>query len=120
MTALSEIDRQIGELQAQKRLLIQEEKKKALRKVELAVKELNALGCNYSIADGGTPARARRTGVRNDVLEVVQKADGIKPADIAASLGMDGKAGRQSVANALSALKKAGSIVVDSGMYRSV
>ena len=120
MTALTDIDQQIAALEAQKRELVKEEKKTALKKVELALQELNALGHNYSITEGGTPTRTRRTGVRDSVLEAVKKADGIKPADIAATLGLGDKAGKQSVANAISALKKAGSIVAKDGKYRSV
>jgi hypothetical protein len=120
MTTLTDIDKQIADLQAQKRELIKQEKKTALKKVEAALQELNALGYNYSITESGTPTRTRRSGVRGKVLEVVKNADGIKPSDIAVALGIDNKAGKQSVANALSALKKAGSVVAEEGKYHSL
>lgn len=115
---VSDIDRQIAELQAQKQTLIAKEKDAALDQVMVALKELNALGFHYELHNNDKPKTARRTGVRSDVLKVIQNADGMKPGDIAQALDMDDTKGKQSISNALSALKKAGSIVAVDGMYR--
>lgn len=118
MNQLSDIDKQIAELEAQKRKLVEEEKKSAKKKVELALQELNALGFNYKLVEEGTATRTRRSGVRDSVFKAVQSApQGIKPADIAEQLNMTDKAGRQSISNALSALKKANKVSADAGVY---
>lgn len=117
--SIADIDAQIAELEKKKRDLIAEEKKTALKKVELALQELNALGYNYKLAEEGA-APKRRSGVREGVLSIIQQANGIKPADIAATLDMLDKAGKQSVSNAVSALKKTGKITSTDGKYYAV
>jgi len=117
MTTVSDIDKQIAELESQRRALLDQERKQALKKAQDAVKELNALGYNYTLTE--TTAPKRRTGVRRDVLDVVKKTNGIKPADIAATLGLADKAGKQAVSNALTALKKAGQVAASDGKYRA-
>lgn len=112
---LSDIDKQIAELEAKKRQLIEEEKKSAMKKVELALQELNALGFNYKLTQGTTTTR--RTGVRDSVLKAVQNSKGITPAAIAEQLSMDDTKGKQSISNALSALKKAGKVKAENGSY---
>lgn len=114
---LSEIDQQIADLQAQKAKLIEDEKKSAMQKVKLALQELNALGFNYSLTEGTTSTRTRRTGVRDAVLKAVQSGNGMKSAEIATQLDMDDTKGKQSVANALAALKKAGTVTAENGRY---
>lgn len=77
MTALSDIDKQIAELEAKKKALIKKEKDDAMDKVKTALAELNALGFNYSLSDGTTTTRTtrtRRSGVRNDVLALIKKS----------------------------------------------
>jgi hypothetical protein len=115
---LSDIDKQIAELEAKKRQIIDEEKKTAKKKVELALQELNSLGFNYKLVEEGA-APKRRTGVRDEVLKAVKANNGVRPADIAATLSMNDSKGKQSVANALSALKKAGKVTVENGEYRA-
>ena len=44
MSSLSDIDRQIADLMAQKQKLLEEQKTAALKKVEDAITALNALG----------------------------------------------------------------------------
>lgn len=118
MTTLSEIDQQIADLQRQKQKLIDDEKKSALKKVEMALNELNALGFDYRLVQGvATTSRTRRPGVRQDVLNVIKQNNGIKPADIADKLSIDDKAGKQSIANALTALKKSGEVKVENSLY---
>ncbi|SEN53998.1 hypothetical protein SAMN04488077_1203 [Roseovarius tolerans] len=115
---VSDIDKQIAELQAQKRTIIEEEKKTAKKKVEQALQELNALGFNYKLVEEGTtPKRTRRTGVRDDVLKTIKNGDGMKPAEIAVAMGMDDAKGKQSISNALTALKKSGILVATDGAY---
>ena len=121
MSTLSDIDKQIAELEAQKQKIIEDERKAALKKVEDAISELNALGFNYKLTGGPVASGKRRTGVRENVRQAIMNApDGIKPSAIAAQLGMDDKAGKQSVANALSALKKAKLVVAKDGIYKPV
>lgn len=115
---LSDIDKQIADLQAKKAQLLDDKKKTALQKVRLAINELNTLGFSYSLTEDKDTTTTRRSGVRADVLKAVRDSDGIKPADIAAMLGIDNVKGKQSVANALSALKKTGAVVVDNGLYK--
>lgn len=117
---LADIDKQIADLEAKKRALLADAKKTAKKKVEMAIQELNALGFSYKlVASGGESfGGIRRTGIRDSVLAAVKKANGIRPSDIAATLGMDDKAGKQSISNALSALKKAGAVVVENGKYK--
>jgi predicted transcriptional regulator len=119
---LSDIDKQIAELQAQKQQLIEKEKEKALDEVMAALEKLNALGFHYELHNLESKpkvTRTRRTGVRDDVLAVISKHQGIKPADIAAELELDDTKGKQAVANALSALKKAGQVTVENREYRA-
>jgi len=60
----------------------------------------------------------RRSGVRDQVLQVVKSKDGVTSADIRKALGITDKSGSQSVSNALSALKKAGQIgTTSTGAY---
>jgi len=119
MANISDIDKQIAELQAQKKKLVEDEKKTSLQKVNLALQELNALGFNYSLSEGTTSTRTRRTGVRQEVLDVIKAADeAISRADILDKLEATTSSAKQSISNALSNLKKAGKIDSDKGQYR--
>lgn len=70
------------------------------------------------LAGFGAPApTGRRAGIRDQVLDLVIKAGQATPADVRKALNMDDKAGAQSVANALSALKKAGKLTLENGVY---
>lgn len=123
----------IKEIDAERAKLLDEAKATALANATSAVEELNALGFNYRLVqDGATATRAprqastgtRRSGIRDDVLATITDAgdDGASPADIRAKLGIpnEDKSGAQSVANALSALKKAGKISDKDGAYYAV
>jgi hypothetical protein len=123
---IKKLDDEIARINAAREKLKETVKAEALANVETALKELNALGFNYRLVEGGratapraTATGTRRAGIRDDVLAAVSNAgpDGIKPADIRAKLGIDGKSGSQSVANALSALKKANKIADKNGAY---
>ena len=123
MATVSEIDQQIAALQAEKQKLIEKEKSDALAKVQAAIKELNALGFNYSLTQAGDApeptTRTRRPGVRADVLSTIKaNPNGIAPSDIITALGYgDDKKGQNAVRNALSALKKAGEVTADNSLY---
>ena len=67
------------------------------------------------------PATGRRSGIRDRVFEVVRDApNGIAAADVRTALGFTDKSGSQSVANALSGLKRTGKITTTStGAYRA-
>lgn len=118
MTKLSDIDQQIADLQKQKEQLIQQEKTTALDKVNNALKELNALGFNYSLTSGEKAPTKRRSGVRQSVQAAIQAKPGITRAELLDTLDVKGdKSGENSVSNALSALKKAGQITGEGGAY---
>jgi hypothetical protein len=118
MPTITEIDKQIAELEAQKMKIIKEEKNEALKVVEIALNKLNALGCSYSLVEATAPTKTRRKGVRVSVLNVIAKADGVTPAQIAEALGIDDKSGKNSISNALAALKASGHAKADNGIYR--
>lgn len=116
---------QIRKLDEQKAQLLETAKKEALKKAEAAIAELNELGFNYRLTGGpATPTSSgkRRTGIRQEVLAVVQQsADGISRADILEKLDAKGdKSAEQSVSNALAALKKQNTITGDDGIYKVV
>lgn len=125
MAQNSVLDR-IKKLDEEKAQLLSQAKSEALAKANTAIDELNSLGFNYRLIEAkagsiitGSPAGTRRSGIRQDVLDAVTNAgpDGITPAKIRESIGVDGKSGAQSVSNALSALKKAGKITDKNGAY---
>lgn len=121
MNTLSDIDKQIAELQAQKQKLIDDEKKNALKKVEDAIKELNALGFNYQLVDGTKKTkttRTRRSGVRDSVLAEIKKhPTGISRADLMAAMNATDDKAQTSVSNAVAALKKNDEITAEQGHY---
>lgn len=125
MAKTSVLDR-IRELDAEKKKLLEEAKATALANAQQAIADLNELGYNYRLVEGSESrssstrqASGRRSGIRNDVLRVVSNAgpDGITPASIREKLGVEGKSGAQSVANALSALKRTNKIADKNGAY---
>lgn len=118
MATLSELDKQIAELEAQKKKLIQQEKEVALAKVKDAIAELNALGYNYSLTETGqapTTTRTRRPGVKNDVLGAIKASStGLDRQGVLSALGAhDDQKLTNSISNALSQLKKSGAISHD-------
>lgn len=119
---------QLRKLDEQREALLSEAKNTALANAQAAIAELNELGFNYRLQEGGSAPRAprqqsgtRRSGIRDEVLHFVSHAgpDGVKPAALRETLGIadTDKSGKQSVANALSALKRAGKIVDKDGAY---
>lgn len=115
---LSDIDAQIAQLEAQKAELVKAETDKAMKKVKDALAELNALGNSYELVQNvGTLPRTRRTGVRESIYNAVKSSTGVTPGQLATALSMEDKAGKQSISNALSALKKSGRIAAENGVY---
>lgn len=126
--ASSALDR-IKALDEERAKLLDEAKATALTAAQEAIADLNALGFNYQLVQSGQAPRAtrtpstgnRRSGIRENVLSAVLEAgpDGLTPAQIREKLGIDNadKSGSQSVANALSNLKKAGKIGDQNGAY---
>lgn len=117
---------QIRRLDEQKEKLLQDAKQEALAKANAAIGELNELGFNYRIVEGTAPSRSastgtRRSGIRDDVLRIVKAAGqgGITVSTIRQKLNVasSDKSGSQSVANAVSALKRTGKITDNSGSY---
>lgn len=118
MATLSEIDKQIAELEAQKKKLLAEQKDAALKKVMDAISELNKLGYNYSLTEDGqapTTTRTRRPGVKNDVLAAIKASStGLDRQGVLAALSAhDDQKLTNSISNALSQLKKSGAISHD-------
>lgn len=127
--AASYID-QIMELEAQKQKLMAQAKDEALKMAEKAVSDLNNLGFNYRLVEGSTTTRApststgatrtRRGGVSDDVLDLIKKApDGLPSSVIQDQLGAHDKSAKQSIANALSNLKKKGLLTAADGVYKA-
>ncbi|MCA0869280.1 hypothetical protein LCL97_00440 [Seohaeicola saemankumensis] len=122
MTTIKDIDVQIAELEKQKQRLIEEQKQAALQKAQAAVDELKNLGFHYALVESQQATksgRGRRSGVRQDVLNVVRKhPDGIARSDLFDELDAHSKSAQQSISSALSALKKRGDIGGERGIYR--
>ncbi len=127
--AASYID-QIMELEAQKQKLMAQAKDEALKMAEKAVSDLNNLGFNYRLVEGSTTTRTasastgatrtRRGGVSDDVLDLIKKApDGLPSSAIQDQLGAHDKSAKQSIANALSNLKKKGQLTAENGVYKA-
>ncbi len=115
---------EIRKLDAKKEKLLGDAKAEALATAGKAIADLNELGFNYRLVQAGSAPVAtgkRRTGIRDEVLvKVKAHPDGIARAPLLDEMGVKGdKSGEQSVSNALSALKKAGNITADDGMYKA-
>jgi len=121
MTALSDIDKQIADLQAKKSQLIEDEKKSAMAKVNSAITALNALGFNYQLSDGTKGTRTttkRRSGIRVGVLAEIKKhPNGISRGDLLAAMQATDDKAQTSVSNAVAALKKSDEITTENGHY---
>lgn len=129
MATLTALER-IKQLDIERSKLMDEAKATALASAETAIAELNALGFDYRLVQGTStaptrtprgPSGLRRGGVREQVLEAIKMAspDGIGRADLLAKLDAKGDTkAEQSISNALSALKKAGTVDVTNGLYR--
>jgi len=115
---------QIRELEEQKNKLLEQARKEAVTKAEVAIAELNALGFNYRLTGGPSAAGfgKRRTGVRQEVLNTIKGApEGLSRADLLEKMSAKGdKSAEQSISNALAALKKNHTISADDGIYRTV
>ncbi len=115
---------EIRKLEEQKEKLLEQAKKTILAKAEAAVAELNEIGFNYKLVQGGTRTASgtRRTGIRKEVLEIIKKHPaGIGRADILVAIDAKGdKSAEQSVSNALSALKNNDSVTTTAdGKYKA-
>ncbi len=107
---------QIKKLDEQKAKLLADAKKESLASAEKAIADLNSLGFNYKLVlDGGT---TRRTGIRKKLLAVIKKTNGIATSDIHSAMNADDKKAKQSVSNALAALKKSGTVIAKDGVYK--
>lgn len=116
---------EIRKLDEQKNKLIESAKKQALRKVDAALMELSELGFNYQLVEKGsapTTTSKRRSGMRQQVLDLIKgKPHGIARADLIEAMEAKGdKSAEQSISNALSALKKQGTITSADGQYKVV
>lgn len=117
---------QIMELEAKKQQLLSQAKNEALKAAEKAVADLNNLGFNYRLVEGGTSTRTtseprgRRGGVADNVLETIKKSpEGLTRAQVLDALSATDVKAQQSISNALSNLKKKGQLTADGGVYRA-
>ena len=123
---------QIRKLDEQKAALLEGAKQEALDQANTAIQTLNELGYRYKLVEGrggsngggrapvSTGSGTRRTGIREEVLQLIRQGDGIGRAQIVNTLGDKGdKSLEQSISNALSALKKAGNIIAEGGVYKA-
>ena len=114
---------ELAALEERKQELLAKAKADALTRAEAAVAELNQLGFAYRLtAPRSASAPATRTGgVRETVRQVIAGVpDGIARSDIMAAMQATDKRSQQSVTNALAALKKAGLVTSEAGVYRLV
>lgn len=121
---------QIMELEAKKQELLGRAKDEALKAAEKAIADLNNLGFNYRLVEGGASmasssaksdgaTRTRRTGVADEVLAMVKNSqNGMTRGELIDQMGADDKAAQQSISNALSNLKKKGLLIAEDGTYR--
>ena len=103
---------------------LQKQQAELQKELESVDAELRAIDAYEAVKSGKTVPTttggsrklgARRTGIRQEILEAVQAAgqQGITPAELRAQRGIDDddKSGAQSVSNALAALKKMEKII---------
>ncbi len=95
------------------------------RQLEQIEREFAAVEAYERAKKGGGAAPAasgsrRRTGIRQDVLEVIKRnRSGIKRADILEEMSAKGnKRAEQSISNALTNLKKQGQGTLEDGAYK--
>ena len=116
---------QLRQLEEQKKTLIDKAKSEALQQAEDAISTLRELGFHYRLVEANaavtrnTTTGTRRTGIRDDVLRVIQEhGEGISRADILEQMEAKGdKRAEQSISNALSNLKKSDVITLEDGLY---
>lgn len=118
---------ELKKLDEQRAALLDKAKKEALSAIEHNIRALNALGFNYQLVQTGDTPNAlratgsRRTGIREEVLALIQQSDGMARADILKAMDAVGdKKAEQSISNALAALKKGGILTANNGVYAAV
>jgi hypothetical protein len=117
---------QIMQLEAQKQALMGQAKKEALAAAEKAVADLNNLGFHYRLVESddvgehATTTRTRRTGVAEEVLDLIKKSPtGLSRGAVISQMNAHDKSTQQSISNALSNLKKKGLVTATDGLYRA-
>ncbi|RMA43284.1 hypothetical protein [Rhodophyticola porphyridii] len=114
---------ELAALEERKQELLAKAKADALARAEAAVAELNQLGLAYRLTAprSAGAATTRRGGVRETVRQVIFAApEGIARVTIMEAVNATDKRSQQSVANALAALKKAGLVESNQGIYKPV
>jgi hypothetical protein len=108
---------QIAELEARKQELIEQARDDALARAEAAISELKRLGFTYQLTGGPPPTSKKRDGIRAAVLQQIQATPGISRQQLLEASGAATPADVQSLSNALAALKRAGTITAENGIY---
>ena len=118
---------QIMELEAKKQALMSQAKTEALKAAEKAIADLNNLGFNYRLVEGTatrttTVTRSpRKGGVADTIIEHIKKSEsGLSRSQLLGIMDATDKASQQSISNALSNLKKKGTLTAENGIYRTV
>lgn len=133
MAAATNYADQIMELEAQKQAIMTKAKTEYLTAAQKAVEDLNNLGFNYKLVEGGGSAarntsngtdRATRSprkgGISEQVLAVIKEAaEGMSRAGVLAAMNADDTKAEQSISNALSNLKKKGQLTAENGVYKA-
>lgn len=118
---------QIMELEAKKQALMAQAKTEALKAAEKAIADLNNLGFNYRLVEGTatrttstTNRSPRKGGVADTILEHIKKSEGgLSRSQLLGIMDATDKAAQQSISNALSNLKKKGTLTADDGVYKA-
>jgi len=115
MSALDEIKK----LEEQKQKLLTSAKKEALDTIDAALRQLRELGFHYELVSHEAAApRTRRSGVRDAVLAEIRKhPTGISRTDLFTALNATDDKTKQSISNAVAALKRTNAITSDGGRY---
>lgn len=127
MPTLDEIDAQIRALEDQKKQLQQKAKDDQLKKANAAIDELRKLGYSYRlVGNDRTPSTSsagtgsRRTGIRDQVLAVVQGTKGITASEVLTKMSASDDTEKTSIRNALAALKRTNKVTLKDGSYTAV
>ena len=135
----------IQKLEEERFALLEQAKEEALRSIHDGIEQLGDLGFSYSLVEGKSNGAARRTttkvdkapakktarragkkgsrraGIRQDVLDAIGASgkDGMTRGELIASFRATDNSFKQSISNALAALKKQKKVKAAKGVYRA-
>lgn len=133
----------IHKLEEERFQLLEQARTEALQSIQNGIDQLNDLGFSYSLVEGksngaGRPTArrakstakkaargggkgTRRSGIREDVLTAIASSgkDGMTRGELIASFRATDDSFKQSISNALAALKKQKKVKAAKGIYRA-